>query len=219
MAMRQGNSVLIGCTMKKNRSQFSTGATDCYFNASFEQLSKLTDPGSTVVVTDQQVYRHHRALFAKWNTIVLRSGEEYKVQATVDALIEQLISLKADRSTTLVGVGGGVITDLVGYTAAVYMRGIRFGFVPTTLLAMVDASIGGKNGVDVGVYKNLVGTIRQPSFCSMTLRCFRPFQKMNGKMDLPRSSSMLPYWMHRFLPHSKKESCITIKKIPRLFAR
>ena len=89
--MRQGNSVLIGCTMKKNRFQFSTGATDCYFNASFEQLSKLTDPGSTVVVTDQQVYRHHRALFSKWNTIVLRSGEEYKVQATVDALIAQLI--------------------------------------------------------------------------------------------------------------------------------
>lgn len=164
MAMRQGNSVLIGCTMKKNRFQFSTGATDCYFNASFEQLSKLTDPGSTVVVTDQQVYRRHRTLFAKWNTIVLRCGEKYKVQATVDALIEQLISLKADRSTTLVGVGGGVVTDLVGYTAAVYMRGIRFGFVPTTLLAMVDASIGGKNGVDVGVYKNLIGTIRQPSF-------------------------------------------------------
>ena len=150
--------------MKKNSVRFSSGVTDCYFNGSFKQLSQLTDPANTIVVTDQQVYRHHRALFAKWNTIVLRSGEEYKVQATVDALIGQLISLKADRSTTLVGVGGGVITDLVGYTAAVYMRGIRFGFVPTTLLAMVDASIGGKNGVDVGVYKNLAGTIRQPSF-------------------------------------------------------
>jgi 3-dehydroquinate synthase len=63
-----------------------------------------------------------------------------------------------------VGVGGGVITDITGYAASVYMRGIRFGFIPTTLLAMVDASIGGKNGVDVGIYKNLVGTIRQPSF-------------------------------------------------------
>ncbi|MFM8758969.1 MAG: 3-dehydroquinate synthase family protein, partial [Methylophilaceae bacterium] len=88
----------------------------------------------------------------------------YKVQATVDALIEQLILLKADRSTMLVGVGGGVVTDLVGYTATIYMRGIRFGFVPTTLLAMVDAAIGGKNGIDVGVYKNLAGTIRQPAF-------------------------------------------------------
>lgn len=150
--------------MKKTRFLFSSGSTDCYFNGAFTQLKWLTDPAHTVLVTDQHVYRHHRSLFSGWNTIVLRAGEAYKVQATADALIEQLISLKADRSTTLVGVGGGVVTDLVGYTAAIYMRGLRFGFVPTTLLAMVDAAIGGKNGVDVGVYKNLAGTIRQPSF-------------------------------------------------------
>jgi len=70
----------------------------------------------------------------------------------------------ADRTSTLVGVGGGVITDITGYVASVYMRGIRFGFLPTSLLAMVDASIGGKNGIDVGVYKNMVGIIRQPAF-------------------------------------------------------
>jgi 3-dehydroquinate synthase len=70
----------------------------------------------------------------------------------------------ADRKTWLVGVGGGVVTDIVGYVAAVYMRGLPFGFVPSSILAMVDASIGGKNGIDVGAYKNLVGTIRQPEF-------------------------------------------------------
>lgn len=150
--------------MKKTRFLFSSGSTDCYFNGAFTQLKRIADPVNTIVVTDQNVYRHHRSIFAGWNTIVLRAGEEYKVQATVDALIEQLVSLKADRTTTLVGVGGGVITDLVGYTAAIYMRGLRVGFVPTTLLAMVDAAIGGKNGVDVGVYKNLAGTIRQPAF-------------------------------------------------------
>jgi 3-dehydroquinate synthase len=61
-------------------------------------------------------------------------------------------------------VGGGVVTDITGYAAGVYMRGIRCGFIPTTILAMVDASIGGKNGIDVGVYKNMVGLIRQPAF-------------------------------------------------------
>jgi 3-dehydroquinate synthase len=86
------------------------------------------------------------------------------VQETIDAVIEQLISMEADRKTTLVGVGGGVITDITGYAASVYMRGIPFGFIPTSLLAMVDASIGGKNGIDVGVYKNMVGVIRQPKF-------------------------------------------------------
>jgi 3-dehydroquinate synthase len=94
----------------------------------------------------------------------LKPGEEFKQQYAVDSLLQQLIHLQADRSTTLVGVGGGVVTDITGYAAAVYMRGIKVGFVPTTLLAMVDASIGGKNGVDVGHFKNLVGTIRQPSF-------------------------------------------------------
>ena len=72
--------------------------------------------------------------------------------------------MQATRKTTLVGIGGGVITDITGYVASVYMRGIPFGFIPTSLLALVDASIGGKNGIDVGVHKNMVGTIRQPSF-------------------------------------------------------
>jgi 3-dehydroquinate synthetase len=64
----------------------------------------------------------------------------------------------------LIGVGGGVVTDITGYVASIYLRGIRFGFVPTTILGMVDAAIGGKNGIDVGVYKNMVGTITQPAF-------------------------------------------------------
>ena len=79
-------------------------------------------------------------------------------------IIDQLIAFGADRKTTLIGVGGGVVTDITGYVAGIYMRGIKCGFVPTSILAMVDASIGGKNGIDVGVYKNMVGLIRQPQF-------------------------------------------------------
>ena len=62
------------------------------------------------------------------------------------------------------GVGGGVVTDITGFVASIYMRGVKFAFVPTSILAMVDACIGGKNGVDVGVYKNLVGVINHPEF-------------------------------------------------------
>jgi 3-dehydroquinate synthase len=96
--------------------------------------------------------------------IVLKSGEEQKNQDTVNAIIDNLVAMEADRKTVLVGIGGGVVTDVTGYVASIYMRGLRFGFIPTSVLAMVDASIGGKNGIDLGVYKNLVGTIRQPSF-------------------------------------------------------
>ncbi|MES1222099.1 MAG: 3-dehydroquinate synthase [Bacteroidota bacterium] len=127
-------------------------------------LKEIVDKNATVLITDENIFNAHTKRFKGWNTIVLKPGEEYKVQATVDAVIEQLIEMEADRKTTLVGVGGGVITDITGYVASVYMRGLKFGFVPTSILALVDASIGGKNGIDVGVYKNMVGIIRQPSF-------------------------------------------------------
>jgi 3-dehydroquinate synthase len=150
--------------MTKQTVSFSSSSTEFYFGSSFSQLKKIVDQKSAVVITDENIFNAHGPKFRNWNTIVLKPGEEFKIQQTVDAVIDQLIELQADRKTILIGVGGGVITDLTGYVASVYMRGIAFGFVPSTLLAMVDASIGGKNGIDVGVYKNVVGTIRQPQF-------------------------------------------------------
>ncbi len=150
--------------MQKKSFRFSNSSVAYYMEGSMAELKNIVDRQRTVLLTDETVFGLHGKQFKNWNTIVLKAGEEYKVQATVDSVVEQLIEMEADRNTTLVGVGGGVITDLTGYIASVYMRGISFGFLPTTLLAMVDASIGGKNGIDVGVYKNMVGIIRQPQF-------------------------------------------------------
>ena len=150
--------------MQKKSFRFSNASVEYYFDAGISNLKQIVDVKDTILITDENVFSAHQKKFKNWNTIVLKPGEEYKVQSTVDSIIEQLIEMQADRTTTLVGVGGGVITDLTGYVASVYMRGIRFGFVPTTLLSLVDASIGGKNGIDVGVYKNMVGVIRQPAF-------------------------------------------------------
>lgn len=144
--------------------KFSNTSTRFYFDHNFSQLKKIADPKSAILITDENLFSSHTATFRNWNTIVLKPGEAFKVQATADSVIEQMIAFAADRKTTLIGIGGGVITDITGYVASIYMRGIPFGFVPTSVLAMVDASIGGKNGIDVGVYKNMVGTIRQPGF-------------------------------------------------------
>jgi 3-dehydroquinate synthase len=150
--------------MQKKSLSFPSGRTDFYFSATLAQLKTVADPRYSVIITDEHVFEAHARKLKGWKLIVLKAGEEQKVQATVDTIIQQLIELEADRKTTLVGIGGGVVTDITGYVASVYMRGIRFGFVPSSLLALVDASIGGKNGIDVGVYKNMVGVIRQPAF-------------------------------------------------------
>lgn len=150
--------------MKKLTYKFSSSSVDYYLGGGISHLKEIVDKDNTIIITDENIYNAHTKRFKNWNCIVLKPGEEYKTQSTVDEIIEQLIEMEADRKTTLVGVGGGVITDLTGYVASVYMRGLSFGFIPTSLLAMVDASIGGKNGIDVGVYKNMVGIIRQPKF-------------------------------------------------------
>jgi 3-dehydroquinate synthase len=150
--------------MNKQTYTFSSSSVDYYFNASIQHLNEIADANNSFIITDENIFKAHADKLKGWNTIVLKPGEVYKIQATVDSVIEQLIEMGADRKSMLIGVGGGVITDITGYIASVYMRGIKFGFVPTTILAMVDASIGGKNGIDVGVYKNMVGTIRQPAF-------------------------------------------------------
>ncbi|MGE5108269.1 MAG: 3-dehydroquinate synthase [Sphingobacteriales bacterium] len=150
--------------MKELAYQFSKKEVKYYLDADFSYLEKLVDKNNTILITDDNLAWHHGDLLNDWTKIEIEPGEIHKNQQTVDAIIHELIKIGADRKTVLIGVGGGVITDITGYVASVYMRGVKFGFVPTTLLSMVDASIGGKNGIDVGVYKNLVGTINQPEF-------------------------------------------------------
>jgi 3-dehydroquinate synthase len=144
--------------------QFSGKKVACYFNADFSLIDEKLPKDNIVFITDENITKNHPEKFNGRQTIVIKAGEQFKNQQTVDSIISQLINLHADRETFIVGVGGGVVTDIAGYAASVYMRGIRFAFVPTSILAMVDASIGGKNGVDVGVYKNLVGVINHPEF-------------------------------------------------------
>ena len=139
--------------------------TQYYFDASFSDVQKITPLNNAIIVTDENVYTLYKKKLAKYKTIVLKpAGEKLKTQQVVDELIKQLINKKADKTTYLIALGGGTVTDLVGYVASIYMRGMCVGFIPTTLLAMVDAAVGGKNGINVDNYKNSIGTTRQPNF-------------------------------------------------------
>jgi 3-dehydroquinate synthase len=123
-----------------------------------------------VAVTDGNVARHHleglersvRAAGIAIDSLVLEAGEQTKSFAGLENLLNQLLELGIERRTTLVALGGGVIGDLTGFAAAVALRGIDFIQIPTTLLAQVDSSVGGKTGIDTPQGKNLVGAFYQP---------------------------------------------------------
>ena len=126
-----------------------------------------------VVITDRNVAGHYAPIVSasidrrrdRHDTILLSipPGEIVKTRETWSALTDQLLEHRLGRDTTIVALGGGVVGDLAGFVAATYMRGIPFVQVPTTLLAMVDASVGGKTGVDTTHGKNLVGAFHQPA--------------------------------------------------------
>lgn len=149
--------------MKLIEYTFSGKKVKYFLDASISGLEDVVSRDKIIIITDENVFQHHSEL-AVYKRIVIPAGEQFKTQSTVNSIIDQLVALEADRKTFIVGVGGGVVTDITGFSASIYMRGLSFGFVPTTILAQVDASIGGKNGIDSGLYKNMVGLIRQPDF-------------------------------------------------------
>jgi 3-dehydroquinate synthase len=143
---------------------FPTATVDYHLESNFDELHRLAPPQNTIIITDEHVWELHQERFRDYRCLKVPAGEAHKTPETILDLARQLVSLEAHRKTSLVGVGGGMVCDITGFLASIYMRGLCFGFVPTTLLSMVDASIGGKNGVNLDVYKNMLGIIRQPKF-------------------------------------------------------
>lgn len=160
---------------KKVMVQCENGSYPIILNDKFgplvKALSDLKSPERKIcIVTDSNVEKHYgeellSLLSGAFKTVVLfvfQAGEAQKNLSTVGNLYEFLIRNKFDRKDLLLALGGGVVGDLTGFAAATYLRGIDFVQVPTSLLAMVDSSIGGKTGVDYLHYKNMVGAFYQP---------------------------------------------------------
>ncbi len=118
---------------------------------------------------EAQVKEELEKVFSVVTTYIFPAGEEHKNLETVNGVYEHLILNKFDRKDILIALGGGVTGDLTGFAAATYLRGISFIQIPTTLLAQVDSSIGGKTGVDFQQYKNMVGAFHQPILVYMNI--------------------------------------------------
>ena len=127
-------------------------------------LNELLPTSRVVVVTDANIDMRYKRLLSRYETIVIGFGETMKILSTVEMICSRFIELGVDRSTFILCIGGGIVTDVAGFAASIYMRGLNFGFISTTLLGQVDASAGGKNGVNLDGYKNMIGTFNQPKF-------------------------------------------------------
>ncbi len=170
-----------------------TGRSKICVGEKLIHLPQYLPDTSTVILTNEDVARHYQHEFPSAEVIIIGDGEGFKTLDTAARIYDRLISMEADRSVFMVGIGGGIICDLTGFVASTYLRGVRFGYVPTSLLAQVDASVGGKTGVNFSGYKNMVGVFNQPEFviCDpQTLMTLPPEEHANGFAEIVKHAAI-----------------------------
>lgn len=148
-------------------------------------ISPLLNRPRTVIITDENVAKHQLLRLEEnlkkgniqFETIILPAGEATKSMEMFNSLLDQLLSMRLERSDTIIAFGGGVIGDLVGFVSSVYLRGIDFIQIPTTLLAQVDSSVGGKTGINSKHGKNLIGAFHQPKLVLIDVTTLETLEK------------------------------------------
>jgi 3-dehydroquinate synthase len=138
--------------------------SEILIGAKWESVYELLPDTGVAIVTDNNVHRIYGAGFPDYPVFQIKAGEASKKLEVIESLAERLIESGIDRSGLILGIGGGVVCDVAGFLASIYLRGIRCAYVSTSLLSQVDASTGGKNGVNLGGTKNVLGCFKQPEF-------------------------------------------------------
>ncbi len=158
-------------TLRSLTIKGSSGSSAIHVGEPLRNLGRYLNAARTVVITDDVVGELYGPDLPDGDVIQIGIGEGIKTLDTVHGIYDELLQRDIDRSAMVVGVGGGIVCDIAGFVASTYMRGVRFGFVSSTLLAQVDASVGGKNGVNFKGFKNMVGVFNQPEFviCDLAL--------------------------------------------------
>ncbi len=160
LSLPAGNSF----NLEKITVNIPGSVSEIFVGREWETAGKLIPQSGVLIITDQNVHSIYGNRFPEFPVLIVQPGEQSKKLEVIGQLAERLLDAGIDRSGFLLGIGGGVVCDITGFLASVYMRGIRFGYVSTTLLSQVDASTGGKNGVNLGDSKNILGCFRQPEF-------------------------------------------------------
>lgn len=174
---------------------------------SYKNVNKYLTSSNTVIVADSNVYNLYQDTFPEYKTIKIETSENMKSLDTVSFIINELIEMEADRGLFLLGIGGGIICDITGFVASIYMRGVPFGFISTTLLSQVDASVGGKNGVNFRGYKNIVGVFNQPDFviCDPDMLKTLPEEEiLNGCAEIIKHGAIADKNLFEYLENNHK---------------
>ncbi len=163
--VQEGIQVLASHDKYLNLDIVRVDNTKVFFDVDFKQkLSDLIENDDFLLIIDHAVYRAHKYRFTGLKVVVIEAGDKYKNQRNIDKIIDAGIANKISRTGYFVGIGGGTVTDMVGFAANNYFRGIRYINVPTSLLGMVDAAIGGKTAINHEYQKNMIGSFYHPSF-------------------------------------------------------
>ncbi len=173
-------------------------------------MKELGYGGKAVIISDDTVYGLHAEplrlglINAGFDVtdIVVPPGEEHKTLETAETLYEELAGANTERTTPVFALGGGVIGDMAGFVAATYLRGLPLVQVPTTLLAQVDSSVGGKTAVDYGGYKNMIGSFYQPRLViadTGTLRTLPDIEYVNGLGEVIKHAAIRSALFFEFL--------------------
>ncbi|MDD3635549.1 MAG: 3-dehydroquinate synthase [Bacteroidales bacterium] len=180
----------------------SSGQSKVIIGSAFQNLASHLPQESVFVVTDSNVFPLLGHLKTKHPIYSVTPGEASKNLGVAQKIYEWLLENGAHRRSFILGFGGGVVCDIAGFVASTYMRSIRFGFVATSLLAQVDASVGGKNGLNLNGYKNIIGTFNQPEFviCDVLMLRTLPNEELaNGFAEIVKHTLIADGKMFGFI--------------------
>lgn len=195
--------------MKSYHIHTKLGTSSIHVGESLDNLSSYLPSGQCIIITDENIQQLYQDRFPELPIITIGTGEKIKTLETVTSILRQFIDLSADRSSFIVGIGGGIVCDIAGFAASTYMRGLKFGFVSTTLLSQVDASVGGKNGVNLDAFKNMVGCFNQPEFviCDINLLNTLPKPEIsNGMAEIVKHAMIQDAALFEFLENNQRNA-------------
>lgn len=184
------------------------GKSTVLVGETIENVGKYLPNTKIFIIADENVKAYHGVKFPQAPTYCVEPGEKSKSLEVAGELYYWLLEMGADRNSFILGIGGGVVCDLAGFVASTFMRGLDFGFVATSLLAQVDASVGGKNGINISGFKNIVGTFTQPKFviCDINLLKTLPQEEfLNGFAEIVKHTIIADAKMFSFIEESIEE--------------